>query len=580
MKKVVVFTLLCTLSLCVFAQGKQGSTPNYLSYYNGSYKSYYWEFAPLLSLDELELGSDYKFIENDDGSYTIELSESCKNKVLERCFLLYEQTIVGETIQNNLVPSDKYEETGIDKEKLEQAKKQALEQYIATANDNENSRALSMKYLQDIFDTIYTSVCNTLKLKYDFLTTGKENRVSDSYDIEHILQGNTNDGIEAKTGNNYLMWILFTLLLFEILIIGITTFVKSNTMPLHELLMKLLQCVLIMFFVTNIWTFTDIASKVFVKGANVASNIKENQIDNKTNTYDLYPSEVLEQYIKSEKALTKAERILEHDSQKANFNKIGFVDWSWIVRFIVFILSKIILFIIYVITAIYVMLWQIELRVLVIIAAFLIPFRIFRYTDFLSKGILQTILGQCVKIFTATFIIRISPRVFSTALDKLNEYANITSYNFTFMFCGYLPGVIIIATILCYFTLKAPETARALLVGQPTTDGNIQGMATRLGTKGVLIPFAATRSFYGGALNKAMLISGAKQGRKDRYGEHLGRSYAFQHGGIGGYMSYMAFKKLTGNWGYNSSKPTPVKSGIDHSTPNPDVNAVDGGKNE
>lgn len=433
------------------------------------------------------------------------------------------------------------------------------------------------RQFQNVLNEIYFKIKNYLRECYSLFAFGTENHISDNLQIQEALSTNSDSTLtsdvnnrDKTAGRNYLKWILFSLLSLELILVAVSSFVKG-TFPATEVVKKFLICLLILFFITNIWTITDFASKVFIKGGNIAGRYNGGE-----SYTELKPGDVMEGFFRANAEINRADDLLRNSSTTYNLSKVSFFDFRGTILWLLFLILKLVLFVIYTITALYVLLWHVELYLLVIVATFLLPFYVFRYTNFLTKGIPQTLLGQCVKVFTATLVVRLFSGLFSSVFDKLAEIAAASEWSLTSMLCCYLPGVIITSMVICYFTLKVPETARAILSGTPTTDGNIHGMATRMATKAITLPVALSTSNARKLATSGTTLYGASIAHMNGPGTHAGRAYAFTHGGIATGLTYNLGKKFVRAMGAHNttggkekamqSKPS-VGIGTDPSTP-------------
>jgi type IV secretory pathway TrbL component len=141
-----------------------------------------------------------------------------------------------------------------------------------------------------------------------------------------------------------------------------------------------------------------------------------------------------------------------------------------------------------------IILWNIEFAYLLVLATFLLPFALFPPTKFLSTGVWPALAGQGVKLFCASFIITVSNRIYGGLLNmSLGENAASFADNSL----AIVPFVTLAAIVYCYFILRGPDIAKAMIVGQPTMDSPGTHMILSTGSKG-LSAFLLTRSLIGG----------------------------------------------------------------------------------
>ena len=400
-------------------------------------------------------------------------------------------------------------------------------------------------------DDIFVKFNSLLKISYVSFAKGESTPSSyeeDMLDVSSfssvernmsVLTG-SGSGHTLDEGKKYMTYILFFLLFLEVAVIALHSFLKG-TVPLAELVLKLLLCVFLMFMITNIWNIMSVASSVFIRGGEVAaattqlSNPDEYKADETSgfedgmfkNAYKSYvedfdkrnegevvirPSKVLNMSYTIQRQL----RLAEDYAKEELGSSLNFKFVKKLLIWIAFLIVRVIMLLIFTLITLYIMLWQIELRILIIIATFLLPFKMFRYTDFLAKGIWSTLLGQCVKLFSASYLINISSFILQGTVEELFSEMNTESYDFPKIMIVLVPLLLLVVCLLAYFILKVPETARAILVGQPTTDGNMHSAATRLAAKGAAVPHAAAsvvnRPLKGGKILGDALADAKKEG--------------------------------------------------------------------
>lgn len=581
MKKILVITILVCSSFPLFAYygdnsiySNQGrfSVPNLLNdkeYYSLGGDFYLYLNKDIVNSYTLSEGIHYtvdlKDSSDDNGTLKVVVNLTDKGidfiKENVRVKEVYNQ-LHGHSVStvNNDYSIDEFlslKAPPMTKEQLEDILVSKYKQKIETnINADIQETGTAFKTLQITLDKIYYAFINVLKVKYDAFALGKttsstaniDSPISNSdLEVEKILQDGNSKNSASASGRGYLMWILITLLTLEIIVIAITAILKGS-IPFEEVIKKFFLCLAIMLFMTNIWNITELCSRVFIKGGNQAAEYTISATG--SDQFTLTPGEVFSQYYKAGATITKAEVKLKI-AQKDTSSWSIFDSLLKFARWIMFSLTKLIVLIIFLIMALYVMLWQIELRILVIIATFLLPFRIFRFTDFLAKGIPQALLGQCVKLFTATFMIRLSSKILDPILEFLERWVASANWSYNAIIFGYMAGVILLSFVTFYFVLKVSETARALLTGTPTSDGNIQNMATKLATTALTAPLVLSKKnarVAAGATGTALRAgAGVRAGHLEHVssqGLHRGRDEALRVGGLTGLASYKFLKRL------------------------------------
>lgn len=550
-----------------------------------------------INLDLLTYGTHYIWneVKNEDGTTTakLEFTDAGKEVIKEKLKVVeIKRRLVGnnfhETIEDYSIEDYEKQKGG----NLTEILATALLQFAEKTGRDRIEETSGTRQFQSILNEIYTTIKKYLRTCYSVFALGEEKAINDNLEIQktvetptnELLTSNVNTSDKLTAGKNYLKWILFSLLTIELIIVAVSSFVKG-VFPASEVIKKFFICVLILFFISNIWNLTELASRVFVQGGNIAGRYDGG---GSSSWFELMPGDALEGYFKAAAQIDKAEDQLLNSMSSVNLLKLSFSSLKQIAIWLLFFILKLVLFIIYTITALYILLWQTELYLLIIIATFLLPFWIFRYTNFLTKGIPQTLLGQCVKLFTATLVLRICSGLFDPVFATLEKFARASGWSIGSMVYCYLPGVIIISMVVCYFTLKAPETARAILSGTPTTDGNIHGMATRMSTKAITMPIAMSSSKVKGLASTATTLYGASRAHAGgKSGEHAGRTYAFTHGGIKTGLEYMLGKQALRKMGIHNrdttQKAKPQGMGTDPNSRNLDaegINSLGDKKNE
>lgn len=144
--------------------------------------------------------------------------------------------------------------------------------------------------------------------------------------------------------------------------------------------------------------------------------------------------------------------------------------------------------------------WLIEFSFLMVIATLCLPWQIFDPAKFVSSGIWQALFGQAIKILCVVLIVAIAPGLFNNAVFT----SNLISMGETISDGGGVPMTAIFMQIVvtgltvgayCYFLMKGPAIAKAIVVGQPTMETlgthMIAKVAAGVVTAGAALPFAA-----------------------------------------------------------------------------------------
>ena len=573
----LLFVSLFVVNL-LFAQGSKLDSSNHMitkMNTDGSYELVEFKVQhDAANLYLMTYGEDYEWITENNGnngdttSTRLDLKESGRQKIIDNITVTIQRVSKGSgTIPTENLTINEYKDK-YGNNKIDEQIENLISQHVALISKEALESATGMRSFQRVLDKIYTTIKDALKVKYSVFATGK----NDIEELEIIeASSSSTSASDSKSGPSYLMWILFSLLSLELIIVSVASFMKG-VMPVGEVIKKFFICLIVMFFISNIWNITDFAARIFVRGGNIAGGYNEvitSNIEERESVWvELYPGDVMEGYFKASAEIDKAENMLTSSTSTYSLSKASFSVIKGIALWLLFLILKLVLFAIYTITALYVLLWQVELRLLVIIATFLLPFAVFRYSNFLVKGIPQTILGQCVKLFTATLVVRFCATLFEPIFVMLSNIAKASNWSLGVMLTCYLPGVIIISMVICYFTLKAPETARAILSGTPTSDGNIHGLATRLTTHAITLPYVLTTRNARRDIKTGISLYGARAAHRNQPGTHAGRDYALIHGGISTAIMYNLGKKINRATQHTNISQRQRGIGTDESTPN------------
>ena len=230
-------------------------------------------------------------------------------------------------------------------------------------------------------------------------------------------------------------------------------------------------------------TIVDAILNIFGKAGFIAGGAN-------ASTITLRPSMVLDFYghaihpmeVTSD-AMDIAMNALEEIANKADS---GVFSKAWIVLMpariqywgakAVFFLVKTFVLVSFIFTMVNVMMWIIELYFLMVVSAFSIPWKLFKPTSFLGSGVLQGLFGQGIKLFCLCFTISVCNEAFSGILgshsvDWEGILQNAAANEFSLApVWSVIPYTIFVTIVYCYFILKAPGVAKALVVGQPTMD--------------------------------------------------------------------------------------------------------------
>ena len=284
--------------------------------------------------------------------------------------------------------------------------------------------------------------------------------------------------------DNVLNPLIVGLLTLEVTGLGLMMVLQNKeVMSGTEMLWRFGSVILTIALIGFLPTIVDAIMNIFGKAGFIAGGAN-------TNTISLRPSMVLDFYghaVHPMEATSEAMDIamdtleaIANEKDNAIFTKAWIVLMParieyWAAKGI-FLVIKTFVLVSFLFTMVNVMMWIIELYFLMVVSAFSIPWKLFKPTSFLGSGVLQGLFGQGIKLFCLCFTISVCNQAFGEilgrhAVDWTGIFASANAGEFTHApVRTVIPYTIFVTIVYCYFILKAPAVAKALVVGQPTMD--------------------------------------------------------------------------------------------------------------
>lgn len=316
---------------------------------------------------------------------------------------------------------------------------------------------------------------------------------------------------------SFLMWLVF----FELLWVCVQGILQKD-LGAAELFMKLFLTVLIITIVTNLQEIIYGVRLVFswagIQAGNLDSSlyIESNKvtIGGTPYGYGIAPSLVARATVETFKPLEQMIATINLYLETLQVGLFG-IGWGSDVSLPTYISTslpywlaiagcRIVEFILFVILAfvnLNVMLWLIEFGFLLVVATICLPFQIFTPTKFMAHGLWQTLFGQCIKIFCILFLVGIAQPLFTyiteeafgpiyDVLESVPTKASgaIDPDEFQLPASVIMRGIIITVCITityCYFLMKGPSIAFAILSGTPTMETLGTHSVTRMGATAI-----------------------------------------------------------------------------------------------
>lgn len=303
--------------------------------------------------------------------------------------------------------------------------------------------------------------------------------------------------------------LITSLLVLEIIVLGIMMIVqKENKMSIQEVAWRTLFVFITIQMINMLPWLTSAIGNVFSQAGFVAGQ-------GTTASRGLQPSMVTSFYaivMKSVEDYLEAYDILTSTFLRSldyGLTDIGvwFPAWAEItfgtlLTHAVAAILKFIVMILFVFVLISVVLCICELYLLMVVSAFMLPWKLFKFTSFLAEGVFKALFGQGIKLFVMTFVLSSSSVIFSSTFDYINtiDYKELTttllgmdvvSLDSIEIALGsiwnLIPTTLFVTIVFCYFMLHGPNIAKALIIGQPTMDNAATSGVKAIGSIGMSI---------------------------------------------------------------------------------------------
>lgn len=284
--------------------------------------------------------------------------------------------------------------------------------------------------------------------------------------------------------DNIVPKLLGALILLELLWICIQG-ILQKAISVPELLIKLFITLLIIVLTQNMNLIVQGLSKMFSRMAMVAgdSGYRDSFIID-AGGYALFkPSDITTSFRNIIEPLDLAKNALYSYAASVGFKLLDMGAWfslalpAYIMAFICTVV-QIILFIVISFVSLSLTFWLIEFIFLLVVATVLLPWQVFSPTKFVSTGIWQALFGQAIKLFCIVFMVSIGPSLFErisalsiSPMTRILERA--ASAGDSFPTAPVISVMVLSITLVisyCYFLMKGPALAKAIIVGQPVME--------------------------------------------------------------------------------------------------------------
>ena len=331
--------------------------------------------------------------------------------------------------------------------------------YAAGTGISVSGTSMVLQFLGSIFDNLYMLFTNQLNLSFSSLR------------------------------DNMIPQLCFVLILCEVSWLALQAILQKS-MSLPEVIMKFFLVILVIIVTQNLNWIVSGLMKIFTSFAKTAGD--------PANLYAgdvalFLPSTVITSTSQMIHPLSEA-----RDSISAFMDGIDFGIFKdnisiFLSLYIPAFFAKGVLWIVEIILLIMicfcninVTMWLIEFQFLMVVCMICLPWHIFSPPKFLSSGVWQALFGQAIKLFVIVFLVSIAPNLFQTitadAIGNLLSAFFSSSAGVSFAAVGGLAVTSIAVCITyCYFLLKGPAIAKAIIVGQPTMETLGSHFVTRLG---------------------------------------------------------------------------------------------------
>lgn len=340
--------------------------------------------------------------------------------------------------------------------------------FAGTATSDVTGIVLS--YMGAAFDLIYSLFNNELNLSFKSIR-------------DHIIP-----------------FLMFMLIMIEFLWICIQGILQKS-LSVSEMIMKLFLTLVIIIIVQNMNIIVQGLSKMFSRMAMVAGDSgNSNSFIVDAGGYAVFkPSDLTRSFSVIISPIDFAKQSMYNYASSISFKMLNVSNWVALALpayFMGFICTfiQIALFVVISFVSLNLTFWLIEFSFLLAICTICLPWQIFSPTKFVSSGVWQALFGQAIKLFCVVFMVTLGPALFErvsvaciSPITAILENASLSESSFPI---GPVIAVIIIAITMviayCYFLMKGPSIAKAIIVGQPTMETLGTHYVTKMGAGALL----------------------------------------------------------------------------------------------
>ena len=318
--------------------------------------------------------------------------------------------------------------------------------------------------------------------------------------------------------DNIVPKLLAALILLELLWVCIQG-ILQKALSVPELLVKLFVTILVIVLTQNMNLVVQALSKMFSRMAMVAGD--SGYVDSfiiEAGGYALFkPSDITTSFRNIIEPLDFAKNALYGYAGSVGFKLLDIGAWfslalpAYIMAFICTVV-QIILFVVISFVSLSLTFWLIEFVFLLVVATVLLPWQVFTPTKFVSSGIWQALFGQAIKLFCIVFMVSIGPSLFErisalsiSPMTRILESAAAAGDSFpTAPVISVMVLSITLVISYCYFLMKGPALAKAIIVGQPVMETLGTHSVARMGGRALSAIWMGTKATTAGIIARTV----------------------------------------------------------------------------
>lgn len=316
--------------------------------------------------------------------------------------------------------------------------------------------------------------------------------------------------------DNIIPQLLFILILLELLWICIQGILQKS-ISLPEMLIKLFLTLLIIVISQNMNLIVRGLAKMFSRMAMVAGDTSYNDsfIIEAGGYATFRPSDITTSFQQIIEPLDLAKSSLYSYAGTVGFRLTDIGAWfslafpAYIMAFIC-TLVQIILFVVISFVSLSLTFWLIEFMFLLVVATVLLPWQVFSPTKFVSTGIWQALFGQAIKLFCIVFMVSIGPplfeRISAISIYPMTGILEVAANSKDSFPMSPVISIMVMAITLvisyCYFLMKGPALAKAIIVGQPVMETLGTHYVARMGSRALGGVWAGAKLATAGTVGK------------------------------------------------------------------------------